>query len=153
MGRKVDGKVCTRCKIKKTNTEFYEDHNRSKCKVCIREVNKIYRRSLRGRKMRREYERTSPKWKRVKQRADRKSKYGIDEETFDQMIVAQSKKCCICQITFSEETRETWACVDHNHQTGEVRGILCPGCNIGLGGFKDDPRLLEAAIGYLKEKN
>jgi hypothetical protein len=39
--------------------------------------------------------------------------------------------------------------VDHGHETGEVRGLLCSNCNLGLGYFKDNPKYLEGAIKYL----
>lgn len=42
--------------------------------------------------------------------------------------------------------------IDHNHNTNQVRGVLCTNCNRGLGHFKDSPDLLQKAIEYLKEK-
>ena len=41
--------------------------------------------------------------------------------------------------------------VDHNHKTGRVRGLLCGNCNTSLGGFKDNPALLNKAIRYIEE--
>lgn len=40
---------------------------------------------------------------------------------------------------------------DHNHETGQMRGILCHSCNVGLGHFQDNPFILECAIHYLKK--
>jgi len=44
-------------------------------------------------------------------------------------------------------------CVDHNHQTGEVRGLLCQKCNTGIGNMKDSIKILSQAILYLKKHN
>ena len=52
-----------------------------------------------------------------------------------------------CAICGSEDNLH----IDHNHDTGEVRGVLCNCCNRGLGLFGDNSELLKAAIGYLKE--
>lgn len=41
-------------------------------------------------------------------------------------------------------------CVDHNHNTGNVRSLLCMSCNTGIGKFKDNIELIEAALNYLK---
>ena len=61
--------------------------------------------------------------------------------------------CCdICNehhTTIKDRTGKSLA-VDHCHTTGEVRGLLCFGCNTALGRFKDDPTLLKNAIKYLQ---
>lgn len=50
-------------------------------------------------------------------------------------------------------TAECPICVDHDHTTGKVRGLLCHGCNHGIGSLKDDPAMLRAAADYLEEAN
>lgn len=44
-------------------------------------------------------------------------------------------------------------CVDHNHKTKVIRGLLCPACNKGLGCFRDKQELLESALSYLEESD
>lgn len=75
----------------------------------------------------------------------RTAKQPISEHT-NQLINKQHNLCCICNIKLDEDF-----CVDHNHTTGLIRGILCRTCNIGLEQFKDNPILLEAAIAYLRQ--
>ena len=67
--------------------------------------------------------------------------YGLTVDEY----YALGDSCDICNSTDR-------LCVDHNHETGEVRGLLCNGCNIGLGGFKDDKESLLKAIKYLDGK-
>ena len=73
--------------------------------------------------------------------------YGITEEEYEARIVAQGSKCAICgePLDNSKTTH-----LNHNHETGELRGFLCMNCNNGIGKFKDRIDLLEAAIVYLK---
>lgn len=82
-------------------------------------------------------------------RADRKSqlkrKFGMTVEQYDALLLAQDGHCAICPST-------TELCVDHNHTTGVVRGILCNPCNKALGFLKDDPARLAAAIEYLSTR-
>jgi len=64
------------------------------------------------------------------------------------MLKEQGGGCAICGETKPLKGKN-YLCVDHCHETGEVRGILCHACNTGLGKFKDSPELLHTAINYL----
>ncbi len=74
-----------------------------------------------------------------------RKKYDLTFERVDEMLIAQNHRCEIC----SKSLIETRRCIDHDHKTGKVRGILCHDCNIGLGEFKEDVKLLQNAIIYL----
>lgn len=80
-------------------------------------------------------------------------RYKITRADYDRMLAAQSGKCAICG-----ETAEHYAArhatfsffsVDHDHTTGEVRGLLCNDCNAGLGFLREHPERIAAAISYL----
>ena len=73
--------------------------------------------------------------------------YNISLEEYNQMLEDQNEKCIICNKTNNDGKRLS---IDHDHKSGEIRGLLCNHCNIGLGHFKDDINLLERAIEYLK---
>lgn len=75
-----------------------------------------------------------------------KRKYNLSVEEYDRMFEAQNHCCYICH---KEETTRVLS-VDHNHQTGEVRKLLCGSCNRALGLFKDSLHLLERATEYLR---
>ena len=87
------------------------------------------------------------------QQYDLKRHYGLGRNEYSAMMEAQGGLCAICH---SQETATTRGvprrlAVDHCHSGGHVRALLCTGCNTGLGGFKDDPDLLRAAIAYLEK--
>lgn len=69
--------------------------------------------------------------------------YGITVDDFDAMKKAQKGRCKIC----GDEPERLF--VDHDHQTGAVRDLLCQGCNFGLGHLRDDPNNLAAGLLYL----
>lgn len=73
-----------------------------------------------------------------------RSNYGIEPSAFDSMVDAQGGRCAIC-----DKQPERWN-IDHCHDTGAVRGLLCPQCNMGLGLMGDDPRVMRAAAEYLE---
>jgi hypothetical protein len=71
--------------------------------------------------------------------------YGISEKKFKEMEKKQNFRCFICKQMFPP-----WRLsVDHCHETGLNRGLLCRNCNTGLGMFKDSKKLLGRAIFYL----
>lgn len=76
----------------------------------------------------------------------RKRRYGVDDASFQRMLQEQGSCCAICSSVLGQE-----ACVDHNHQTGQVRGLLCKPCNMALGLFWDDPKILNNAAYYLEK--
>lgn len=73
-----------------------------------------------------------------------KRNYKINKEEFLKLV--SLKKCGICDIRITENKIN----IDHCHNTGKIRGILCSSCNKGLGMFKDNTKLLNKAIEYLK---
>ncbi|KND43449.1 endonuclease VII domain-containing protein [Streptomyces stelliscabiei] len=70
-------------------------------------------------------------------------KYGITEAERDEMIASQMGVCCICRAAPATQ-------VDHCHETGRVRGVLCFNCNSGLGLLGDDPAAMNRAAEYLE---
>ncbi len=71
------------------------------------------------------------------------SKYGLTRERYLQMVNDQAGCCAIC------DKPTTPLCVDHDHATGRVRGLICDSCNVGLGRFEDDVARLQRAASYL----
>jgi hypothetical protein len=78
----------------------------------------------------------------------RLKKFGLTTGQIDAMRTAQGGACAICRQEFSAlPSRHEH--VDHCHATRAIRGLLCHGCNVSLGQFRDDPTILARAIQYL----
>src|SRR3990167_3461436 len=77
--------------------------------------------------------------------------YGLTQEDYNIFFDFQKGKCAICGKHQSEINKALF--VDHNHETGKERGLLCYTCNAALGMFYDSPDNLESAINYLKERS
>ena len=105
----------------------------SECKECTKA--RLKRSNLKNPMLKREY--------------SLKRMYGINQDDYNQMLTEQNDCCAICGTT-EPGAKQTYFMVDHCHDTGEVRGLLCKSCNIALGEFKDDPSLLEKAVLYLR---
>ena len=149
IGAKSTSGLCKKCygkryykenqeKIKQYQEEN-EDHIKQR-KAKWYETNKD---ELRAR-ARENYHKTK---KSVQDRRLRKQ-YGIGNDDYEQLKSLQGDKCAIC----GEEQNDKRLAVDHNHDTGKVRGLLCEKCNRGLGLFCDNVDLLEKAVTYLRER-
>jgi len=77
------------------------------------------------------------------------AKYGITEARYLALLSEQDQRCKICRGDVPGGPWNRFV-VDHDHQTGAIRGLLCAHCNLGLGLFGDDPRRLEQAAEYLR---
>lgn len=127
-------KKCSRCSQDKSIEDFYKnkaarDGYKSLCKIC----------EIKGK----------TKFPSKEDNKDRvlRHKYGITFEEYSILLEEQDYKCKICGIHREHCDRDL--AVDHDHGTGVVRGLLCMGCNTGLGLFRDNVEFLLEAINYL----
>jgi hypothetical protein len=79
--------------------------------------------------------------------ASRNYKYGVTKEFLIELYQKQEGKCKICG---TKPSTQRGLHVDHCHTTGAVRGLLCHGCNTGIGAMKENPEILSKAIEYLR---
>lgn len=140
-------KRCTRCKQDLPVASFSKDKTRgdglqASCKRC----NQLHRKPMPKQKSR-EYQAAHRKRKTKEQQknTELRHKYGIDLETFVAMEEQQEGRCAICE-RIPDET----LCLDHDHDTGEVRGLLCRKCNAGLRLLGDNKEGIQKALDYLK---
>lgn len=146
-------KTCSRCKQEKPKSEFYKqttrsDGLRSRCKACDSELNSEYYKQNRQ-KM---YESNSEYCRQNKRKIEDRRlhrRYGISIDDYDRMSATQGHKCAICGSKSSGGNKSRF-CVDHDHETGQVRALLCNKCNQGIGLMQDDPDLLEKAADYIR---
>jgi hypothetical protein len=161
-------KTCSRCKIEKSEGEFYKDKRyknrlQSCCKTCARENTKRYFNTPRGKESTKKNiakYRQTPKGKEVSKvwrestngklcmrKAHLKMNYGITIEYYDDILKAQGGVCAICGTDVPGGTGRFH--VDHDHKTGKIRGLLCSNCNAMLGYSKDSIDIHLNAIKYL----
>jgi hypothetical protein len=81
----------------------------------------------------------------------RKVKYGLSQEDYDKMLKDQNYCCDICKIHKDDYSKDF--AVDHCHDTGKVRGLLCTNCNLGIGNAKHSIKILKSCIKYLEKHN
>jgi hypothetical protein len=75
-------------------------------------------------------------------------KFDLNSQEYNKMLEDQEYSCKICNTHIDKLSKNL--AVDHCHITGKVRGLLCSKCNTGIGMLKDDIKLLEKALQYLK---
>lgn len=153
-------KKCTACEIYKSRDDFQKrtiafDGLRPECKNCVAVFSKEYYSRpevIEKERKRGAAYRAIPK-NRIKQSIRTrdwrlKQRYGLSAKEVDQMRSEQGFRCFICKIPEHRLRRNL--VVDHSHENGTVRKLLCDLCNHGLGCFKDNPKLLTEATRYLR---
>ncbi len=143
-------KSCRDCNIPKEESDFinnkaFKDGKDTLCKICNRKRVKQWRKEkpeLRAIQSKREY------GKSYSQNKHLKALYGITTTDYNKMFEEQAGCCAICKIHQSELKKRLF--VDHNHETGKVRKLLCHHCNAVLGMSRERIEVLEEAINYLK---
>lgn len=80
--------------------------------------------------------------------SNRVKRYKIDIDAFRNMYRSQNGLCAICKREIDLESCK----IDHSHENGEVRGILCTSCNTGIGLLQDSPDILIFATDYLRKR-
>ena len=140
-------KHCKTCNTTKPLSDFglLRGKPRHICKECKKKESKQWYEQNKDRK-----KELSKQYKHIKKDKDLQSIYGITLEEYNQMLVKQGCRCKICQKSQGDLKRAL--CVDHDHITGKVRGLLCDTCNRSLGLLKDNVNILERAVKYLEGK-
>ncbi len=133
-------KICTKCKKEKSTTSFpkrkkNKDGLYSWCKVCTNKIVKEHRKS------------NPEKVHVTDRRAWLKKTYNITPKEYDKIFESQGGRCAICR---KEESLGKRLAVDHNHTTGEIRGLLCFRCNTKLAHIEDIEFVIKAKV-YLNE--
>ena len=126
-------KPCTKCgKVLPATRECFclDNRNRTglagRCRECDRKAYRAPRRRARA----------------------LKSKYGMEEKDYTKLFNRQGGYCLICSR--HQSTMKRSLCVDHDHKTGKVRGLICNECNLVLGWSKEDVYTLKQAIKYIE---
>lgn len=91
------------------------------------------------------------RYKAIRQRSAfraRLKKRGITLEEYEALLDQQEGRCGICR-TDKAGAKKDW-CIDHDHASGRVRGLLCHHCNVALGSVRDNPEILRRMIRYLE---
>lgn len=140
-------KICVKCKKSKELSFFHKnkwtkDGCSSWCKECKRE----YGRSDKSIKKLKEWQSNNKDKIKLFGLRSKLKKYNLTEQEFLNLKIKQNNSCGICFRFFDDKTQ---VCIDHDHETNKVRGLLCINCNTALGSFKDNITILNNAIRYL----
>jgi nitrate/TMAO reductase-like tetraheme cytochrome c subunit len=134
-------KVCKLCEQEKPLGDFYSSYDKwankkyvgTRCKPCHLK-----------------YKQDSLNTPKNRKREKLKLRYGLSYEQWEKIREEENFSCMICGI--SEEGTGKHLSVDHCHNSGKVRGVLCNSCNTMLGHAQDNIKILESAVNYLQNQ-
>ena len=144
-------KFCPHCELTKPVTEFYASNGTihgfdTYCKACRAVQARAWRLANKPKAAA-----DQKRWRQKNARAAKdyhlQLRYGLPPGGYDKMLAEQDGKCACCGSQKPGGRGDFH--VDHCHDTGKIRGLLCHGCNVSIGHFDHDPHLLEKAVAYL----
>jgi len=126
MRAKTDGKLrCPSCRGKRRRELTRLKHGKSPYEIWVKD---------------------SDRAKQTRRALELRKRYGLTVEEYQTLLARQEEVCAICRTATDGKV----LAVDHDHLTGQVRGLLCDRCNLLLGRVEDDPSLLRRAAEYLE---
>lgn len=142
-------KTCSKCHLEKP-LEFFVKRKHissghgSRCKLCISIAHRNYRNT---------HPEVNLRARGAVRRFNLRQNFGMSDADYASLLAKQAGVCAICkQLETRTSNGQLYRlCVDHNHDTGTVRELLCATCNSALGFLKDDAILAEALLNYMKK--
>jgi len=130
----MNKRKCKYCDKEKSTDDFFTKFMCKRCRTTRKyDINKVWK-----------------KKNKEKIRFDNlRYTYGITEEEYNSLFTTQQGRCKICGRHQSE--LESKLCVDHNHKTGQIRGLLCKKCNWALGLLNEDIQIINSMLEYIDE--
>lgn len=160
-------KFCKKCQKTQTLESFYKDKSKkdglsTTCKKCRKKQMAEYRSKpeiaekarRRARKWHQDNKEYARKYRQERYDPEKRlkkllSRYDLTLEEYNTLSQKQNGCCAICGTTKGSKNGGRLV-VDHCHESGNIRGLLCHSCNRGLGMFRDKPELLKKALKYLE---
>jgi hypothetical protein len=156
MATPLSSKICSSCKLAKPINCFgvrpeYRDGYRNQCNSCRTQSTAKYLKTEVGSKLaaanRERKKQSNPpdseRWRKLQ------IKYGVSRSLYESLVIKQDGKCAVCRSSDPRNNRGVLV-VDHCHDTGRIRGLLCTPCNTAIGNLGDTLEGIEAAARYLR---
>ena len=151
----VEIKACCMCQVEKPLTEYHKDKNKSdgrsaRCAVCARAYMKKYRATPGFAAKKKTYEkerRRDPKGRSRIHAMNIRIKFGTSQEYSDWLVAIPN--CHICRIVLGHRDGDERPQIDHDHLTGQIRGVLCIRCNTLVGTLEAE--VAPAALTYIED--
>lgn len=149
----MDAKTCSRCRLDKSIEEFghhrgRKDGRQSRCKACANAEATAWTKKNPERRKEQHKRWRAANPDTIKRQSLRRH-YGITLEHYNELLAKQDGRCGICRTDSPRGHHNTFN-VDHDHETGLIRGLLCWDCNSAVGKLGDTAEALERALVYLK---
>lgn len=169
-------KICTKCKQEKLFSAFLKnrtckDGYQTQCRSCMQDFTDQWRHTPKGKRYAqgysKEYYKTNkqkiserrkaynktPRGKKAALRRYLRNKYNITLEFYLDLRNSQGARCAICDKQEPLDETAKILCLDHNHETGQIRELICLHCNTAIGFAKENTATLQAMIQYIEKHN